>query len=148
MILPKSFFLNTAKEKDIFYFSTDKISSTKKHYFICIKKSAKEILLFTCCTTQKEKREQYFKLKNYSLRTLVYINPTKENGLTEDTWVDCNNIFPFTTEEFKTFCDDGRIEFKGELSDIHYEQILIGLHESTEITNAQKLEIPNPDDII
>lgn len=148
MILPKLLFLNAAKEKEIFYFSTDKINSAQAHYFICIKKGLNEIMLFTCCTTQKEKRERYLQLKNYPLTTLVYIQPSSTNGLKEDTWVDCNSFFSFTSEEFTNLCTSNKIEFKGEVSDIYYEQILVGLHASPAIEESAKMSFPNTDNIL
>jgi hypothetical protein len=39
------------------------------------------------------------------------------------------------------------IEFKGEISLTHYEQILIGLHESPLIEEEMKEDIPKPEDI-
>lgn len=73
----KSLFSNTAKERDVFYFSTDKIKSEEPHYFICIKKTDNDVLIFSCGTTQWEKRMKYIEAKGMSLATLVYINPKK-----------------------------------------------------------------------
>lgn len=148
MKLPSVLISSRTKEREVFYFATTKINSTQPHYFICIKKSPNEVLIFTCCTTQMEKREQYFKLKGYSLKSLVHITPSPDNGLDEDTWVDCNSYFEFTVEEINEMFQKDKIAYKGEISDIDYEQILIGLHASDEIEAYVKERFPNPDDII
>ena len=80
----------------------------------------------------------------YELTSLVYLKPTVNNGFKEDTWVDCNKYFEFTVEEFENITTSGKMEFKGEVSDTDYEQILIGLHSSREIETEVKEKFPDP----
>jgi hypothetical protein len=61
--------------------------------------------------------------------------------------VDFYKCLVYTMDEFTKLCTSGKMNYKGEISDIHYEQILIGLRESPEIDSATKREIPNPEDI-
>ncbi len=135
---------NTSKEKEIFYFSSDKLNTKEPHFFVLIKKNAGEVLVFTCCTTQLEKRENYILMKGYSMKTLVVVDPTPENGLKERTLIDCNTIFAYTIEEFKELVESGAVTYKGEISEEHYEQILIGLQESKEISEEDKESLPKP----
>lgn len=147
MNLPASLFSNTIKEKEIFYFSSEQINTDEPHYFICIKKSANEVLIFTCCTTQGAKRESYIIKKGYPISTLVYIKPGASLPFKEETFVDCNRCMTYTMDEFIKLCNEGKMNYKGEISDIHYEQILIGLQDSPEIDAATKKILPNPDKI-
>ena len=148
MILPHSLYTSTVAEKDIFYFVTDKINSSEPHYFICIKKTNNQILLFTCCTTKGGKRESHLLKTNGSLETIVYIRPGHQgNKLTQESYVDCNNYQEFTIDEFKSICDSGKIQYKGTLSDDYYIQILIGLHKSDNISDETKDILPKPDDV-
>lgn len=128
MIIPSSLFINGVKTKEVFYFATNKINTDNPHYFICIKKDESEILLFSCCTTKGSKREEYITKMGISLETLVYIKPGEDgNPFTDETYVDCNKAIPFTIEEFEGLYKNGKIEYKGEINDDYYIQILTGL---------------------
>jgi hypothetical protein len=142
-----SLFAKSAKEKDVFYFSTNQINNLDPHYFICIQRGLNEVLIFTCCTTQKDKREKYFQQNNYDLKSLVHIAPTTENGLKQDSYVDCNKYFQVTVAEIQKMHEQKKIECRGEVSDEVYEQLLIGLHASQEIEEEIKKSFPDPDDI-
>ena len=45
------------------------------------------------CTTQLEKKETYFKKNNLDLSGLVYIEPDEQNGLTDDTYINCHDYY-------------------------------------------------------
>jgi hypothetical protein len=141
----KSLFSQTITERDVYYFSTEKINTDDPHYFICIKKSDTDVLIFSCGTTQWEKRLNYIQKKGLSTNTLVYIDPAKAGAdFKKETYIDCNKYIPFTVDEFDKHCRDKGIEYKGVLDEDYYEQILIGLHSSTEIEDAIKEILPKP----
>lgn len=149
MNLPPELFSLTIKEREIFLFETTKINSPDPHFFICIKKNENDILLFTCCTTKGNKREEYITKKGYPLSTLVHINHNNsDNPFTAPTFVDCNKCIPFTIEEFEKMCNERKATYKGEISSEYYEQILIGLLASPEIDNEIKQQLPNPNEIV
>lgn len=75
--------------------------------------------------------------------TLVWIKPDNNNGLTKDTFVDCNSIFEYSVEDFKTMYEQNLLEYKGEVTNGHYEQIINGLLESPNITDDIKELIRN-----
>ncbi|HTE27592.1 hypothetical protein [Flavitalea sp.] len=143
----ESLFSSTVKEKEVFFFATEKIFTEDPHFFICVKKTESEVLLFTCCTSQGGKREDYLNRKGVSLKTLVYIKPVKGLPFTKDTFVDCNKCFQYTMEEFKKMCEEGTMQYKGEISPEYYEQIIVGLLESPEIDQEVKNKLPDPSDI-
>lgn len=148
MYLPVSLFTHGIRTKEVFYFSTDKISTNVPHYFICIKKDETEILLFSCCTTKGAKREEYIQRRGFSLKTLVRINAGADgNPFLEETFIDCNNPIPFTVREFEEMYNSNKIEYKGEIGDDHYLQIILGLLESTEVEQIVKDTLPNPNTI-
>lgn len=138
-----SIFPSFIQEREVYYFVSDRISSDIPHYFICIKKTPNEVLIFTCCTTQFEKREKYIIQKGYSMRTLVYINPTDSGtSLTENTLVDCNQYFTYTLEDFTKLFNEGKVSLKGTLDEVYYEKLIIGLHESSVIEAELKSQLP------
>lgn len=142
MKLPVGLFLEGIGEKKIYYFRSSKISSELPHFFICVKRTTQDFLIMSCCTTKLETIQRFVELRKLSYRTIVYLKPDGENALTEDTYINCNGYIPFTVEEFKSLYLDDRIDFVGEVSDIHYGQIIVGLHESTLVDDETKDLLP------
>lgn len=147
MNLPSELFNSYIQPKSIYYFSTDKLNTPESHYFICITKNSVEMIILVCCTSQFKKRANFIESRNLPQTTLVWIEPDSKNGLKMDSYVDCNGIFDFSTNELKSKFDNETLKYIGEISDDVYQQILIGLHDSTLITEAQKEYFPNKDSI-
>lgn len=143
MKIPLDLFLQGINEKKVYYFSSVKINTNIPHYFICVLKGEKDTLLLVCCTSDRDdkRKRRIEKLGLYS--TLVWIKPDNDNGLTKDTFVDCNSIFEYSIEDFKTMYQQNILEYKGEITGGHYEQIINGLLESPNITNDIKELIQN-----
>ena len=95
-------------------------------------------VVLVCCTSDKEdkRRKRIEKLNLHS--TLVWIKPDTENGLTKDTYVDCNTYFEYTIEEFTTLYENNLLEYKGIISETHYGQIILGLLDSPTIAIETK----------
>lgn len=55
-----------------------------------------------------------------------------------DSYVDCNSYFDYSLEEFKRLYESNELEYKGKLSESHFEQILIGIKDSPLIEEAIK----------
>lgn len=133
MKLPINFFLEGIEEKKVYYFSSSKLNSTAPHYFVCVLKGGNDIIILVCCTSDKDdKRKKRIELLGlYS--TLVWIKPDSANGLTKDTYVDCNSYFEYTIDDFISMYEQDLLVYKGEISNTHYEQIIIGLIDSPTI---------------
>jgi hypothetical protein len=67
----------------------------------------------------------------FNLSGLVYIKPDGNNGLTKDSFVDCNQNHSTTKNELIQKIDEGTLECTGKLSHNHYDQIRIGIIDST-----------------
>lgn len=138
MKLPVELFVANISEKQVYYFSSEKLNTNVPHYFICIKRTDDEMLVLVCCTSQFKKRQKFIELRKLPYSTLVWINPEDKNGLQIDSYVDCNSYFDYTTEEFKRIYESGNLEYKGEVSDAHFEQIIIGLKDSPLVEESIK----------
>jgi hypothetical protein len=141
--LPIDVFLKSIEEKKVYFFSTEKINTPAPHFFICVRRTNNDLLIFTCCTSQFEKRRRFIESRGLPFETLVYIKPKDDgNPFDRDTYVDCNDCEIFTLEELAEKYKTGGVEFSGEISDVYYEQILIGLHASPLIDEETKELIP------
>lgn len=142
MILPSELFLSNITEKKIYLFTSDQISSDISHYFICVVKSQDGSLILVCCTSQFQKRKTYIEKVGLPASTLVWISPNTENGLEKDTYVDCNSIITHSIEDFKQKYEDGKLTYKGAVSDASFDQIITGLKDSPIIENSIKKLLP------
>lgn len=142
MDFPPGLFGDSIEEKKVYRFTSTLISSDEPHYFICIKKTDGGLLLLTCCTSQRGTIDGLVKTRKLPLETIVYINHLEDNPFTKATYVNCNDVFPYTVAEFESKYLAGGLKFKGEISDHHYEQILNGIHASKLVNRETKDMIP------
>ncbi len=150
MKVPLESFVSGIAEKKIYYFSTTEINSPSPHHFICIKRTDDDILVMSCCTSQFSTVKNFVESRKLPNETLVWIAPDKNdhnNPFTKDTYVNCNDSFTFTVDEFRERYSNDSVNLSGELSDLHYEQVLIGLHKSPMIDQETKDLIPKPEDV-
>lgn len=145
MDFPVGHFIDNINHKKIYYFfSNQLVNTTDPHYFVCIGFDSDNVIILSCFTSQIEKQKEYIVSRDLDFSTLVHIDPTTENGLTQSCVVNCNNkLFLHTKEEFKNLYELGKISFKGELEDIYYSQIFTGIQNSDLIEEETKLKVLN-----
>lgn len=73
--------------------------------------------------------------------TIVHV-PKSESYLTQDTFINCNEVFVVSKTELKKEYECGNINFKGEMKDVYYSQILNGVHESILVDEEIKDIVP------
>lgn len=141
--IPKHLFTQNILPKKVYFFSSTQLNTLIPHYFICISRAEDDMLILVCCTSQFEKRKRFIELRNLPFSTLVWIPPNEENGLEIDSYVDCNSYFDYTAEELWRLYDADNLDFKGEISNSHFQQIVLGLKESPLIEESIKELLPN-----
>lgn len=127
-------------EKDIFKFTSEFPSGNNKgipnHYHICVK-TEDAYMIFNCCTSQSGKVQDRMKFFG---RTYVKVSHIKNTGFTQDTFVDCDNVFTLTNEEFANYCSEGKIQFSGILAGSDYQEVVKGILSSEMVEeNTKKL---------
>ncbi|MEY4541181.1 MAG: hypothetical protein RLZZ306_2938 [Bacteroidota bacterium] len=145
--LPVDYFLTTIEERKVYYFTNQQLNTEVPHYHICIKRKSNDFLILSSCTSKFETVKRFIEMRKLPFETLVHLKPSDENGFTKDTYVNCNDYHIKSIDDFKKMYESDSIEFKGKISITHYEQILIGLHESPLIEEEMKEDIPRPEDI-
>lgn len=140
-----SLFPQTIKPGSIYKFSSTQINTPIRHYFICIVRDDGDCLILACCTSQFEGRKNYVERNAHIPESpLVWIAaPNEDNELTEDTYVNCNNYFEYRVEDLRQKYDAGTLDYKGEVSESHYVQIINGMRESPEIEEDIKDRLPS-----
>lgn len=114
-------------EKDIFKFTSDFPAATGQgipnHYHICVK-TEEAYMLFNCCTSQSGKVQNRMK---YFGRSYVKVSHMKNTGLSELTYVDCDNIFSISHDDFDKYSKEGKIVFTGMLAGSDYQEVVKGV---------------------
>lgn len=144
MQIPSKIFLQSIEEKKVYFFSTKLDIPTNNHRHICITKTEDNNIIFTCTTTQEETLNKFLAKKGIPSSTVVYI-PQELPCFTKNTFVNCNNIVSISEHEFALAYDKGYIEYKGEISDNHYKQIINGIKDSPLVEEELKEILPNLD---
>jgi hypothetical protein len=102
------------------------INTTIPHYFIVVGIDGEDKYL-VLCTSQKENKEEHFKRNHLDLVGLVFIKPDLKNGLTIDTFVNCNDSYTIKKTALIKKMENGKLKFTGNLSLSHYSQIKTGI---------------------
>lgn len=102
---------------------------TDPHYFIIVAINDDEYH-FVEGTSQKEKKEAYFDRNGLDYSTLICIPPDGNSGFTKDTYVNCNDNYPFTLEDLNWKAYNDEITAEGRISYDHYDQIRKGIKNS------------------
>lgn len=150
MKLPIKLFTSSIKEQKILYFSSQHLNSDESHYFVCIKRTDNDVLILTCCTSKFDTVRKFVESRHLPNETLVWIKPDpkdSENPFTIDTYVNCNNVFSYTMEEFQNMYSSNSLSIVGELSLNYYTQIINGLIASPLIEEEIKDCLPKIDDL-
>ena len=145
MLLSPELFLTSIEEQKVYYFSSNQINSDEPHYFVCIK-TENGFISFSCCTSQKGTIDRFLKYTpKVSESTIVWIDK-KDTLFKKETYINCNSDpIVYSEKELKEMYSNEEIEFKGELSDSHYNQILVGIHESPMVTDEFKETLTQPE---
>ena len=142
MQLPWELFLKSIEQRKVYLFSTKQIRTDQPHYFICLKKSDNNFIIMSCCTSQFDTINKLIQLKKYNPETFVWISPKDvENPFTKDTYVNCNNAFVFSLDELKQKYESGSFVNKGAVSEVVYEQIILGTKSSKQVSMEIKIEL-------
>lgn len=126
MKIPSKLFLQTLTPKKIYWFSTNPPSGISEHYHICITKNDDGFVIFACCTSQEDTMNRLIEKQGLSSSTIVHIKKGNYNFV-RDTFINCNQIFMMTTEQFADYYDKNGIELISEINLNHYQQIINGI---------------------
>jgi len=138
MDIPDDILIKSISDGDVYYFSSTKIQSNEPHNFICVKKGNNDILVMACCSSKYETSLKYIKRQGISEDTLVYLDPAINTYLKKHTFVNCNNAFPFTKQEFLAKYRKNEIKFKGKVDSEDYDKIKNGLLISPDVEEEIK----------
>jgi hypothetical protein len=103
--------------------ASELIDTSVPHYFVVVGIIENENYL-VLSTTQLNKRLAHFEKKGYDLNTLAYIAPNEENGLTENSYFNCNEYYTITKGKLIEKVKDGILKTEGRFSEEEYQLIV------------------------
>lgn len=139
--LPIATFLNTIEERNVYYFSSNKIDTAIPHNYICLKRTDNDLLILSCCTSKFDTVKRFIEIRDLPFETLVWIK-SDNDIFDKETYVNCNQYFTFTVEQFAEMYKNEVLEYKGKISDNYFEQIINGLIMSPLIDEETKEILP------
>ncbi len=102
------------------------ISTDIPHYFIVVAIDSDDI--YTLLGTTKEGRvKSHFANNDLEPDGLVFIKADEKNGFTQDTWVNCNDIYTITRIRLESKVYFNELEYRGRVSYNHYDQLRTGI---------------------
>ncbi|MBN2764903.1 MAG: hypothetical protein JXR27_00915 [Paludibacteraceae bacterium] len=102
------------------------IDTTIPHYFIVVAIDGSDNYL-VLCTTQLDKKINYLNKSNTDLNTIAYLEPSDDNGLTDKTYINCNDYHFISKENLIDKLHSGSLSFKGKVSSDEYDQIVTSI---------------------
>ena len=125
-------------EKDIFKFTAEFSGGSQQgipdHYHICVK-TEDSYMIFNCCTSHSGKVKDRIKFFG---RTYVEVTNMRRTQFTQPTFVDCDNVFTISKDDFDQYMHDGVVQFAGLISGSDYESIVKGILSSDMVEESTK----------
>lgn len=145
MQLPADLFIESVETKKVYFFSEKSKVGIPNHRHICVTKDYNgDDFIFVCTTTQEATINRFLEKQKIPSSTVVFI-PKTHPCFTADTFVNCNSTQPITRQEFMEAYNSGQIQLRGEISDDHYNQIIVGMKESRLVPDEMKEILPDID---
>jgi hypothetical protein len=147
MELPPALFNLTIRAKKIFCFSSEeRIKTAVPHYFVCLERTADEVLLMVVCTSKIEKQIKFIENLGFPYETLVFIKGNDIDDKTlldKETCINCNTVFSVPISELEVKYYSGEtMQDKGLITDGLYNELLIGVQKSRRIERDIKKLLP------
>lgn len=101
----------------VLYFLCTELGTLQPHFFICIIRQPDDILVLSCGTSQFETVKRLIENNRLPNETLVYIPATDgTNPFYLDTYINCNEYFPYHIDELWDLYRTGDLTIRGELA--------------------------------
>lgn len=124
-MLPPDFVISSTLKVGVVYKieAPELIDTSEAHYFIVVAISGSDNFLILS-TTQVHKKVSYLQKRGYDLDTLAYISPSESNGLTKDSYFNCNEYFSLTKDDLIDKVKEEKLNIAGSFNEEEYSILL------------------------
>ncbi|KIC92579.1 hypothetical protein [Flavihumibacter sp. ZG627] len=138
-LINRAQFLEAIVAKAIFRFATPELNTITPHFFICIVVQPDDIVVLSCCTSQYQTVKRIIAKNRFPASTQVLIDPSDPaNPFNRETYINCNEYFPFGIDELMDLYDKSLIEYWGALPEHSFHEIIQGFLDSPQIEEELK----------
>lgn len=126
MDIPLDLVKGSVQEGLIYMFSLDYKDNPKPHFYICLKTTS-DVVVFSCCTSQRDNVLKFIEKRRLPYDTLVFISEEGNNPFTKPTYVNCNGIEIVDWETFAGMHSADKVKFRGTIDGDSYQKIINGI---------------------
>ena len=145
-MLPPEFVITSTLKVGVVYkiIAPELITTNEAHYFVVVAiNNADNYLLLS--TTQFYTKIKYLKKRNFHLDTLALIEPNQDNGLTENSYFNCNDSYIITKEQLIEKVREGSLSITGNISLEEYNKLVYSINLS-EVNDIPKFLLKYSED--
>lgn len=123
-MLPPDFVITSTLKVGVVYkmVAPELISTDEAHYFIIVAISGSNNYMLLS-TTQLHSKIEYLKKRGYDLNTLAHLKPTEVNGLTSDSYFNCNDSYTITRDQLIEKVKQGNLSISGNITLEEYNKL-------------------------
>ncbi|MGN7812084.1 hypothetical protein [Flavobacterium sp. 22076] len=146
-LIPAQFVIQTTLKVGVIYkfIAPELIGTAIPHYFIVVAIDNEDNYM-VLCTTQLDAKLMHIAHKRYHSDTLAFIAPTEKNGLTEKTYVNCNDYYTITRTELIRKIETSSFEIKGNLTKEEYDKIRFSI-DLSHVNDIPTFMLKYPEDL-
>ncbi|WP_299673485.1 hypothetical protein [uncultured Tenacibaculum sp.] len=124
-MLPPDFVITSTLKVGVVYKieAPELIQTEEPHYFTVVAIAESDNFL-VLSTTQLHKKINYLQKKGYDLDTLAHITPTENNGLTQDSYFNCNEYYTLTKDELIDKVKENKLNIAGTFNKEEYSTLV------------------------
>lgn len=125
VLFPPKFVISSTLKVGVVYkmVAPELINTDIPHYFVVVAVHENENYMLLS-TTQLQNKINYFNNVGYDLDTLAYLESNSTNGLTEDSYFDCNQYYTITKDKLEDKVSKEFLKISGNISQEEYEKLL------------------------
>ena len=124
MMSPKSVITSTLKVGVVYKIEAPELITTSvPHYFVVIAIDDDDNFL-ALSTTQLEKKIEHLNRRGYDLDTLAHISPNTHNGLSKNSYFNCNEYYEVNKNGLIAKVQQQKLSVVGNFSEEEYDKIV------------------------
>lgn len=135
-MLPPDFVIASTLKVGVVYKikAPELINTTEPHFFVVVAINNDDNFLIIS-TTKLQNKINYLTKRGFDLNTLAYIRPNDSNGLTKDSYFNCNDYFILSKQELIAKVKEDKLSIAGNFDKDEYNILLnsINLSEVNDI---------------
>lgn len=137
-MLPPDFVITSTLKVGVVYkiIAPELISTDVPHYFIVVAISGSDNYMLLS-TTQLHNKINYLIKRGINLETLAYIQANDDNGLTDDSYFNCNDKYTITKQQLIEKVKQEKLSITGNITSEEYEKLVYSINLS-EINDIPK----------